>query len=60
MTGKAGFAKVAGVEPVAPIPEFPKLPGCLRKRLKEEEQREVDEYEAKVEEFFKKQAQFGL
>jgi hypothetical protein len=38
----------------AQLPEFPKLPACLKKRLTEQEKKEVDEYEFNVIEFFKK------
>lgn len=55
--GKDGFAKIASSNPVKPIPDFPKLPQCLKKYLKPEELKEVETYEFEVQEFFKKQAQ---
>lgn len=59
-TGREGFAKVSGTSVVAAIPEFPKLPECIRKRMSEEERKEIDAYDAAVVEFFKKQAQRNL
>lgn len=61
MTQKEKFQKstYTGSSP-QPIPEFPRLPNAIRNRLTEGERKEVDEYEEKVQEFFKQQAQRGF
>lgn len=59
-TPRAEFLKLAGASPIKPVPEFPKLPECIRKRFKKDELREIDEWDAKVAEFFKQDAQRKL
>lgn len=58
--GRAAFQKVATSQPTAPIPEFPKLPTCLKRGKSEEDLREIEQYEAAVLEFFKQQKQIGF
>lgn len=59
-TGKAAFVKTVGSEPVAPIPEFPKVPACLKRGKSDADMREIEQWEADIAEFFKKQRQRGL
>lgn len=42
------------------LPDFPKLPDCLKKHLTAGEKEDVDKWEAEVREYFKKQATRGL
>lgn len=59
-TPREQFNRSVGGAVTAGLPEFPKLPDCLKKRLTEEEKKDVERYEAEVQEFFKKQAVRGL
>jgi hypothetical protein len=59
-TGRAAFIASLGGSITPGIPDFPKLPECLKKRLSEAEKKEVEQYEADVQEFFKKQAIRGM
>jgi hypothetical protein len=58
--GKAAFQKVSSSQPVAPLPDFPRLPQCLKRNKNENDLLEIEQYEQAVEEFFKKQKQIGL
>lgn len=55
-TKRQEFERVAGLNPVPPVAEFPKLPDAIRNRLTEEGRKELDIYEEQVQEFFKQQA----
>jgi hypothetical protein len=52
-TSREKFERIAGGTIIPGIQEFPKLPDCLKKRLNDEEKKEVAEYEEKVQDFFK-------
>lgn len=62
MTQREKFTQASfGTPPVGrPISEFPKLPKFIRERARsDEERKDLERYEAEVQEFFKKFVQGG-